>query len=122
MANQYNNLGEVAQTRGDLVKARSLWVQSRDLFAEIGAAHMVQKVQSWIDDLDWHFEKKRLLEAMISIACDRLCATHGYMYESEISALIGHGMPFQICSKTMCRWLQNHVSRYTCVALHALQK
>jgi tetratricopeptide (TPR) repeat protein len=51
MASDYGNLGNVYATRGDLGKARELWTTARDLFQRLGALHMVEKVQGWIDDL-----------------------------------------------------------------------
>ena len=52
MANQYTNLGILNETRGDLAAARAFWVQARDLYAEIGMPHMVEKVQEMLDGLD----------------------------------------------------------------------
>ena len=49
MANNYANLGAVAERRGDTDEARRLWTQSRDLYAEIGMPHMVERVQGWLD-------------------------------------------------------------------------
>ena len=51
MANAYANLGIVRRTRGDFDGARANWVKSRDLYARLGAPHMVEKVQGWIDGL-----------------------------------------------------------------------
>jgi len=51
MASQYGNLGLVLHTRGDLDGARENWSKSRDLFARLGARHMVERVQNWIDGL-----------------------------------------------------------------------
>jgi hypothetical protein len=51
MASDYGHLGTVYATRGDLGKARELWTTARDLFQRLGALHMVEKVQGWIDDL-----------------------------------------------------------------------
>lgn len=51
MANQLGNLGSVAKQRGDVAGARELWTRSRDLYREIGVPHMVDQVQSWLDQL-----------------------------------------------------------------------
>lgn len=51
MANQYANLGLVAEQRGDLAGARVLLTQARDLFAKIEMPEMVKLVQGWLDRL-----------------------------------------------------------------------
>ena len=51
MANDYANLGIVMQTRGDLDGARRAWTKARDLFKQLGANHMTEKMQGWIDGL-----------------------------------------------------------------------
>ena len=51
MANTYGNLGILMETRGDLGGALEMWTKSRDLYAKLGAQHMVDKVQGWIDGL-----------------------------------------------------------------------
>jgi tetratricopeptide (TPR) repeat protein len=51
MANSYANLGNVMRIRGDREGARGMWIRSRDLFARIGAQHMVDTLQGWIDGL-----------------------------------------------------------------------
>ena len=50
MANQYGNLGNLAEQRGDTTEACRLWRQARDLFAQIGMPHMVEKVQGLLDE------------------------------------------------------------------------
>jgi tetratricopeptide (TPR) repeat protein len=52
MASDYGNLGAIYEMRGDDKQAREHWIKSRDLFARIGAPHMVKQVQGWIDELD----------------------------------------------------------------------
>jgi hypothetical protein len=51
MASDYGNLGNLQELRGDLDGAREQWVKSRDLYARLGATHMVERVQGWIDGL-----------------------------------------------------------------------
>ncbi len=51
-ANQYANLGLVIRDRGKPNEARDLWIKSRDLYAKLGAPHMVQMVQGWMDSLE----------------------------------------------------------------------
>jgi tetratricopeptide (TPR) repeat protein len=51
MANNYGNLGNVYQTRGDLEQAEAAWKKSLALFQEIGVTPMVERVQSWLDAL-----------------------------------------------------------------------
>lgn len=48
MANQYGNLGNIHQTRGDLEKACESWRKSLDLFSDIGAKDMIQQVSGWL--------------------------------------------------------------------------
>ncbi len=50
MARDCANLGLIYRTRGELDEARRLWIQSRDLFAQLAATHMVEKLQGWIDE------------------------------------------------------------------------
>jgi len=52
MASDYANLGVIYQTRGDLDKAREYWVKAVGLYEKIGIAHMVTRVQGWIDGLE----------------------------------------------------------------------
>lgn len=52
MANHYGNLGNLYKTRGELDKARDVWGKSKSLFLAIGADHMAEKIQGWIDGLD----------------------------------------------------------------------
>jgi hypothetical protein len=47
----FGSLGIVAAQGGDIPGARELWTKSRDLYARIGAKHMVEKVQGWLDEL-----------------------------------------------------------------------
>ena len=51
IAINYGDLGNVMSTRGDLDGARELWTKSRDLFARLGAQHMVDQMQGLIDEL-----------------------------------------------------------------------
>lgn len=51
MASAYANLGTVYNFRGDVETARRYLNKARDLYAQIGMPHMVQKLQSWLDDL-----------------------------------------------------------------------
>lgn len=44
------NLGNLYKTRGDVDLACENWAKSRDLYAEIGIAGMVEKVAGWIDE------------------------------------------------------------------------
>ncbi len=46
----YGNLGIIHKTRGDLDKACESWRKSLKLFSEIGAKHMAQRIQGWIDN------------------------------------------------------------------------
>ena len=50
-ANAYANLGIIMEGRGDLAGAREMLTKARDLFEQVGAQPMVEKVQSWIDQL-----------------------------------------------------------------------
>jgi hypothetical protein len=43
--------GWVNDIRGNLEKARQAWGKSKNLFLEVGAKPMVEKVQGWIDGL-----------------------------------------------------------------------
>ena len=52
MAADYGNLGRLEHARGNMAGARAFWGQARDLYAEIGMPHMVEKLQGWIDSLD----------------------------------------------------------------------
>jgi len=51
MANQYANLGGIYWARRDYGGARDYLIKARDLYERMGMAHMVEKVQGWIDDL-----------------------------------------------------------------------
>ena len=51
MDNTYANLGSIAEQRGKLGDARTLWTRARGLFEQIGMPHMVEKVQSQLDEL-----------------------------------------------------------------------
>jgi hypothetical protein len=51
MASDYSNLGTVEKRRGKFEWAREMWLKSRDLYAQLGAQHMVARVQGWLDDL-----------------------------------------------------------------------
>ena len=46
------NLGLIYKTRGELDKTRDVWKKSKSLFLAMGADHMAEKVQGWIDGLD----------------------------------------------------------------------
>ena len=46
------NLGLIYKTRGELDKTRDVWKKSKSLFLALGADHMTEKVQGWIDGLD----------------------------------------------------------------------
>lgn len=48
----YGNMAVIYQNSGELVKARELWVQSLQLFTEIGAKPKIELVQCWLDKLD----------------------------------------------------------------------
>lgn len=50
MANQYGNLGLLDEARGNIPAACAQWVKSRDLFRQLGAPHMVEKVEGWMLD------------------------------------------------------------------------
>ncbi len=52
MASDYGNLGSVCEQRGEIDKAKEFWTKARDIFAKIGAAHMADKLQGWLDELD----------------------------------------------------------------------
>ncbi|MGB5706923.1 MAG: tetratricopeptide repeat protein [Arenicellales bacterium] len=51
MARDYGNLGLIYEARADLDKAKEIWKKSVILSKEIGAIPMVEKVQSYIDQL-----------------------------------------------------------------------
>lgn len=51
MANQYANLGSIFEKREDPDETRRLWTKARDLFAQIGMPHMVERVQGDLDGL-----------------------------------------------------------------------
>ena len=51
MANQLDNLGLVAEQRGDMIEACRLWREARDLFQVIGMPHMVGKHQGFLDEV-----------------------------------------------------------------------
>lgn len=51
IANACGNLGLICQTRGEPDEARDLWTKSRDLYVKIGAKHMAEAVQGWLDEL-----------------------------------------------------------------------
>ncbi len=51
MARDYGNLGNIMQTRGNLDGAREFWMKARDLFAQLGAQHMVDKVERLLQTL-----------------------------------------------------------------------
>lgn len=51
MANAYANLGCIMHDREDMKRARALWLQSRNLFAKLGAQQQLKKVQGCIDSL-----------------------------------------------------------------------
>jgi protein O-GlcNAc transferase len=52
MAINYGNLGNVYLTRGDVAKARRRLDKISAIFAELGADHMVARVQGCIDGLE----------------------------------------------------------------------
>jgi tetratricopeptide (TPR) repeat protein len=47
----FGNMGNVAQTRGDLTGAREKWEKALSLFEDIGAAPQIQTVKGWLDGL-----------------------------------------------------------------------
>lgn len=49
IALDYGNLGRVAFDRGDMKQARKLWEKARDLFAQVGITHEMQKHQNALD-------------------------------------------------------------------------
>ncbi|MBU2549237.1 MAG: tetratricopeptide repeat protein, partial [Proteobacteria bacterium] len=51
MANQYGNLGNVSQTRGDLEQAEAMYRKSLSLFESLGAKPMVEKVKGLLLEL-----------------------------------------------------------------------
>lgn len=52
VAHSCGNLGILFDNQGEADKAREYWNRSRDCYEELGAPHMVEKVQKWLDDLD----------------------------------------------------------------------
>jgi len=48
MAIQYGNLGLIAKQRGDMAQACAHWRRARDLYRQIGAKPMVEKVEGWM--------------------------------------------------------------------------
>ncbi|MCH7540050.1 MAG: hypothetical protein IH999_06595 [Proteobacteria bacterium] len=50
LANQYGNLGNVYEARGDLEKACRAWDKSRRLFEELGAKDRAEKVQKSMEE------------------------------------------------------------------------
>lgn len=50
MANQYGNLGLLEKARGNITAACAHWGKSRDLFRQLGALPMVEKVERWMCD------------------------------------------------------------------------
>ena len=51
MAVAYDNLGAIQQERGNVSGARELWTRALELYRQIGMKHMVEQVQSWLDEL-----------------------------------------------------------------------
>jgi hypothetical protein len=51
MASHYGNLGLIAERQRDIAEARRLWTLARDLYAQMGARPMVERVQGWLDGL-----------------------------------------------------------------------
>lgn len=51
MANQYNNLDLIYQTRGELDQVEAMLKKSHGLFQDIEAAPQVELVQGWLEDL-----------------------------------------------------------------------
>ena len=49
MANQYGNLGIVYEKRGQKEKAVEYWQKAKGLYGQIGATHMAERMQGWID-------------------------------------------------------------------------
>lgn len=51
IAANYTNLGAIAEQRADTCEAHRLWTFARDLYDQIGAGPMVEKVQGYLDEL-----------------------------------------------------------------------
>ncbi len=51
IANQYGNLGNVYHDRNDIKTCRDYWRTARDMYREAQMPHMVEQMQSWLDDL-----------------------------------------------------------------------
>ena len=51
MANQYGNLGNLYQTRGDLDRAEEMYRKSLALFREVGAKPKVEHIESLLAKL-----------------------------------------------------------------------
>jgi hypothetical protein len=51
MANQHANLGVIAINSGNPAEARRHWKISRDLYAQMCATPMAERVQGWLDGL-----------------------------------------------------------------------
>ena len=52
MASQFGNLGQVYKMRSELDQAKAYWREALALFREIGARPMIERVQSWLDDVE----------------------------------------------------------------------
>ena len=52
IAHAQSVLGMIHMQRGDFAEARRLGTMARDIYAQIGMAHMVEKVQGWLDGLE----------------------------------------------------------------------
>ena len=50
IANAYSDLGTVYEKRGDRAVACDYWTKARDLYAQIGMPHMVEKMQGLLDE------------------------------------------------------------------------
>ena len=51
LANQLANLGRLERARGHAATARDYWNRALGLYKEIGMPHMVERLQSWLDEL-----------------------------------------------------------------------
>jgi len=51
MANQYGNLGNIYQTRGDLDEAEAMYRKALGLFRDVGAVLQVKHVQGLLEGL-----------------------------------------------------------------------
>ncbi|MEL6783243.1 MAG: hypothetical protein AAFO61_02320, partial [Pseudomonadota bacterium] len=51
MASKYGNLGALFEERGQIAEARVAWNKSLTLYHQIGIAHMVELIESWLADL-----------------------------------------------------------------------